>query len=564
VAPRAPGKAGDGHGPARPRRSPSRGGRRLIATLLTLLLLASTRGPADPYPRNADLDAFGYLFRITLSDSTDELLGEATIDFRFLASGRTRIPLDLIGVGEGGRGMRVEGVEAASGPLSYRHAGDRLDITLPAAARSGERVRLTVRYRGVPASGLRIGPNKYGERTFFSDNWPHRARHWLPTVDHPSDKATVEFVVTAPAHYQVISNGLLREETDLGGGLRRTRWKHRVPIATWLFTLGVGRMAVEHAEIVEGIPIQAWVYPQDRQQGFLDFGGPTRKALDFFRSQIGPYPYEKLANIQSPALGGGMEAASAISYGEKEIGGARIRGIIVHEIAHQWWGNAVTERDWDDVWLSEGFATYFTLLFTEHDEGRDRFLAGLRQSRATVLDFDRKNPGYRVVHDNLSDMARVTSVQTYQKGAWILHMLRGVVGTEVFWRAIREYYRRYRDGNASTDDFRRIVEEASGRDLERFFRQWLHRSGWPVLEGGWRYDPAAKRVEVELRQSQEGEAFVFPLEIGIAFGSDSSRIERVEIGGQPARVGFPAETEPSAVTLDPNLWVLMESRFGKR
>jgi aminopeptidase N len=127
-----------------------------------------------------------------------------------------------------------------------------------------------------------------------------------------------------------------------------------------------------------------------------------------------------------------MEAATAIGYTPRLVGAPRMREVIVHEIAHQWFGNAVTESDWDDVWLSEGFATYFTLLFTEHDEGRDAFVAGLRQSRATVLDYDAKHPGYRVVHDGLTDMEQVTSGQTYQKGAWTLHMLRGVVGTETF------------------------------------------------------------------------------------------------------------------------------------
>ena len=507
----------------------------------------------------------GYVFRVTLNDSTEQIAAEATIDLRFLAAGRTRIPLDLVGLGEGGRGMVVDAVDGLSGPLRFSHAQDRLEIVLPSPGRAGERRWLTVRYHGVPASGLRIGPNKYGERTFFSDNWPNRARHWLPTVDHPYDKATVEFIVTAPAHYQAVSNGLLIEETDLPGGLRRTHWRHAVPIASWLFTLGVARMAVEHSGVVDGIPIQAWVYPQDRDRGFADFGEPTPKALGFFASTIGPYAYQKLANIQSPALGGGMEAASAIAYGENEVGGARIREVIVHEIAHQWWGNAVTERDWDDVWLSEGFATYFTLLFTEHDGGRDRFVEGLTKSRAQVLEFDRKNPGYRVVHADLTDMKQVTSGQTYQKGAWTLHMLRGLVGTDTFWRGIREYYRRYRDGNASTEEFRRVMEEASGRDLGPFFRQWLFRSGWPIVEGAWRYDPSAKRVELELRQTQPGEPFAFPLEVELGWGPGSaSRVERIEVPGPLGRYSFAADREPTAVTLDPNLWVLIESRLEKR
>ncbi len=332
-------------------------------------------------------------------------------------------------------------------------------------------------YHGVPAGGLLVGPNKHGDRTFFSDNWPNKARQWLPVVDHPYDKATAEFRVTAPAHYQVVSNGLLVEETDLGDGRRLSRWRQSVPIASWLYVLGVARFAVEHRPAWKGLPIETWVFPQDRDRGFEAFAEPTVAALDFFSTRVGPYSYERLANVQANGLKGGMEAATSILYGDDSVSGPPRRwdSVIVHEIAHQWFGNAVTEGDWDDVWLSEGFATYFTHLFVEHAEGRDAFVAGLRADRDQIRAFDLKNPGYRIVHDNLSDMKQVTTgAGTYRKGAWTLHMLRGVVGDEAFWSGIREYYRLYRDKNASTADFRRVMEEASGRELGWFFDQWLH------------------------------------------------------------------------------------------
>ncbi len=145
--------------------------------------------------------------------------------------------------------------------------------------------------------------------------------------------------------------------------------------------------------------------------------------------------------MQSNSVSGGMEAASAIFYSEGSVTGdrsVRWRNVVIHEIAHQWFGNAVTEYDWDDVWLSEGFATYFTLLFIEHHYGRDEFLSGLEASRQRVLEFDKEHPDYRIVHDNLDDMSKVTTGQIYQKGAWVLHMLRGIVGDEAFWAGIRE------------------------------------------------------------------------------------------------------------------------------
>ena len=341
----------------------------------------------------------------------------------------------------------------------------------------GERLRLRIAYAGVPASGLKIGANKHGERTFFSDNWPDKGRHWLPTVDHVYDKATASMVVTAPAHYQVVSNGLLVEETDLPDGRRRTHWRQSVPIAPWLYTLGVARFAVQHVDTFDGKAIQTWVYAKDRDAGFHDFAVPTRDALAFYSERVGPFSYEKLANVQSNSVSGGMEAASAIFYSEGSVTGTRSerwRNVIIHEVAHQWFGNAVTEYDWDDVWLSEGFATYFTLLFIEHAYGRDAFLRGLEDSRQRVIAFDREHPDYRIVHDNLDDMSKVTTGQIYQKGAWVLHMLRGLVGDEAFWTGIRSYYRAHKDGHATTADFRAEMERASGRDLGPVLRAVAH------------------------------------------------------------------------------------------
>ena len=161
------------------------------------------------------------------------------------------------------------------------------------------------------------------------------------------------------------------------------------------------------------------------------------------------------------------------------VSGRGLDSIVAHEVAHQWFGDAVTERDWDDVWLSEGFATYFALLFLEHDSGRDAFVGGLKRSRDIVFGIEKRNPRLAVIHDNLADMRQVLNGLVYQKGGWTLHMLRGRLGTEVFWAGIRDYYHRYRDGNVGTDDFRRVMEEKSGQDLGWFFQQWLKRPALP-------------------------------------------------------------------------------------
>ena len=195
--------------------------RMLPAALLLLPALVF----ADTYPRQPGVDALHYVFRLTLTDTTDEIAGRATVTVRFVADGVREVALDLTSAAAG-KGMTVQSVtHQANQPLPFTHDNHRLRITLPAPSRAGQEFSFTVAYSGVPGDGLHIGPNIHGERAMFSDSWPNHARQWLPAIDHPYDKATGEFIVTAPIHYQVVSNGLLIEEIDLPNSQRRTHWK---------------------------------------------------------------------------------------------------------------------------------------------------------------------------------------------------------------------------------------------------------------------------------------------------------------------------------------------------
>ena len=525
-----------------------------VAPLVALLsALSASPAGADTYPRQPAVDAIHYVFRLTVTDTNDTIAGEATAKFRIVST-VSEISLDLVSTSSG-KGMTVSGVSAAGRPLEFVHDSDRLRVLLGESAPVGSEVAISVRYGGVPAEGLRILNNIHGERTMFSENWPNRARHWLPMIDHPYDKATGEFVVTAPAHYQVVANGLLMEEVDLPGGVRRSHWKQSVPIASWLYALGIARFAVHHYDVVRGIPQQVWVFPNDREKAYELFEFTGRRAFEFFSDTIGPYAYEKLGHVQAAGLGGGTEHASAIFYGEKGVAGGRAP--IVHEVAHQWWGNAVTEKDWDDVWLSEGFATYFTHLYTEQFEGRDAFVRGLRNDIATIVQAHRAAPDQPIIHRNISDMRRVLNRLVYQKAGWVLHMLRGTVGTSRFWTGIREYYRRYRDSNASTDDFRQVMEHAAETDLSWFFDQWLRRGGMPQLKGSWRFNAATRHIEIDLAQVQPGASYRLPLEIGITAPDGQTRVERVELTEPSQRFSVAVDREPQTVVLDPNMWTLM-------
>jgi aminopeptidase N len=528
-----------------------------------MLLLASPCS-ADTYPRQPGVDVLHYAFRLTLRDESDEIEGSATVDVKFLRDGLAEFALDLASPAAG-KGMTVSAVACRGAVAKFEHKDDRLRIALDPSPATGERRSFSVAYRGVPSAGLRIGKNRHGERTFFSDNWPDRARRWLPAVDHPSDKATSEFFITAPARYQVVSNGLLQEETDLGDGRRLTHWKQSVPIAPWLIALGVAQFTAHHAGTVRGIPMETWVFHQDRDAVVPALEDPARRVLEFFIEHIGPYPYEKVAGVQAAGLGGGMELASSIFYGERNVTGRGVDNLVAHEMAHQWFGDAVTERDWDDIWLSEGFATYFALLFLEHDKGRDAFVAGLERSREIVFATEKSHPELAVIHQNLADTRKVLNRLVYEKGAWVLHMLRARLGTQTFWSGIREYYRRHRDGNVSTDDFRHVMEEVSGQDLAEFFQQWLKRPGSPEIHGTWRYRPEDRKLEIELNQVQPGESYRLSIEIGITQeGSERARLEKVDLTGRRQRFELEAQKSPSKVELDPNCWILMRSSFEPR
>ena len=526
---------------------------------------------ADNYPKNPDIDILHYRFELILSDDEDIIRGSATLYILFKVKGLKKIRLDLVNKDDTseGKGMEVSKVTLNGRTQKYVHRENVLTIVLDQPSRVNQEISLTIDYYGVPASGLKIAPNKYGDRTFFSDNWPNRARHWLPTVDHPYEKATSEMIVIAPNHYQVISNGLLVEESNLKDGLKRTHWKQAVPISCWLYVLGVAEFAIQYVDTFEDKSIQTWVYKQDREAGFYDFAVPTKHTLQFFSDYVGPFAYEKLANIQSNSVGGGMEAATAIFYGDNSVTGKRTsrwRNVIIHEVAHQWFGNAVTEYDWDDVWLSEGFATYFTLLFREHAYGREDFVSGLISSRERVFDYYEDHKNYRIVHDNLSDMTQVTSGQTYQKGAWILHMLRNLIGDEIFQEAIRNYYSRYMNSNATTDDFKHEMEVVSGLDLDIFFNQWLYQGGHIILDGSWKYDDKKKEIIIDIQQVQnDGYLFSFPIEFGIyEEGKVAPTVEQRSVTKRKSSYSIPADLKPNKVAIDPRTVLLANWSFNER
>jgi aminopeptidase N len=528
------------------------------AIALVVLGFASALG-ADTYPRQPGIDARHYAVRLSLLTSdSNEIQAVATVTLRIVTPGTREAVLDLTSATPDGKGMTVTSVTAEGRVVPIEHRDNRLHLPVPAGTIAGQDVIFTISYHGAPGNGLRLLNNIHGDRTAFSENWYNRARQWLPMIDHPADKATGELIVTTRADYQVVSNGVIIEQLDLPGGLRRTHWKQDVPISSWLYSLGVARFIVRQGGIVRGVPFSYWAFPQDADKGLTALEKDARGSFEFFSDRVGPYAYGKLAHVEAAGMSGGTEHVSNIFYGEKgvTVGNAAV----VHETAHQWFGDAVTESDWNDVWLSEGFATYFTLLYTEYAGGRDAFVDGLRRSRNAVLRLEKSLPDTPVVHANFDEAATQPNNRlVYEKGAWTLHMLRDLIGGEPFWRGIRLYYQRHMNGVASTADLRRAMEEVSGQDLRWFFAQWLTRSGVPQVSGTWRYDSAARHIVMTVRQTQAGDPFRFSLGVGVSAASGSvPAVHQVQVTGRESTFSIPADAEPAAVVLDPGVWLLAE------
>ncbi len=543
--------------------------KRIINLFTTaLLIVVPLISKADTYPINKNIDIKHYVFKLSLSDADNEITGTTLVTLNFKEAGMKNFRLDFINKTSArkDKGMVVDAVRINKTAVDYTHGNDELIISLPAPSTKNQTLTFTIQYHGIPYDGLRIGATKLGDRSFFNENWPNRGRHWLPIVDHPYDKATSEFIVKAPSHYKVVSNGLLMEESELGNSTRLTHWKQSVPVSSWLFVLGVADFAVKYVDEFRGKSIQTWVYAKNREAGFYDFDEPTKKVLEFYSNYVGPYAYEKLANIQTPSVNGGMETSSAIFYGEDLVTGKRderVRNVVIHEIAHQWFGNAITETTWNDAWLSEGFATFFTLLFIEDEYGKEEYKKGIIKARKSVYDMSVKMPDFSIVSERTAEKEDVTSGITYQKGAWVIHMLRNLMGDANFKKGIQNYYAKYFNANTTTSEFRAEMEKVSGKDLKLFFKQWLYQPINPTINASWKYDASTKKLNLQLHQAQKF-LYNIPVEIGYyKKGATTPTILTMNLKDKDQVFSFSLAAVPEKLELDPRAVLLNDGNLSK-
>ncbi len=308
-----------------------------------------------------------------------------------------------------------------------------------------------------------------------------------------------------------------------------------MPLPTKVMVIGAADFAVNNIGDVSCIPISSWVYPENKQEGFYDYD-PAKEILAWYISYIGPYAYKKLANVQSKTMFGGMENASAIFYYENSVTGQKKEeALIAHELVHQWFGNSATEKSFAHLWLSEGFATYLTHVFIESKYGTDSLNKRMQKERDEVLEFVRTTK--RPVIDSTTDYMSLLNANSYQKGGWVLHMLRRELGDSIFKKAIKEYYATYAGKNAETKDLQKVFEKNAGKNLEPFFKQWLFANENPKLKITWKNLPKEKKIAITIEQSQN-KLFDFPLELLLITGLRKNKEVKIRVSKKNETFSF--------------------------
>jgi len=540
----------------------------LVFAALVAAVPARAQVDASPFAGHTyqpGIDVRDYDIRIDLPDTGGFIHGEVTVTAS-RAPGVSTLRLDLVDA------LTVRGIEVNGQAVGPVHAHDRIEV--PLGGVSGDSVSVRVRYDGTVADGLVVLKDAQGRWTWFGDNWPNRARQWLPTVDHPSDKATVSWTVRAPTGRTVVANGALLGVRSLGGRdarLSETRWRESRPIATYLMVIGAGPLVsvplattgCAQSDAARCVPQSVYVMPENRDW----LPGPFAAAapiVALFEGLVGPFPYEKLAHVQSATRFGGMENASAIFYAYDLFPTRRMtEGLIAHETAHQWFGDAVTEREWGHLWLSEGFATYFAALWTRKARGDSAFRAEMRTIRQQVLD-DSVVARRPVLDTAQTNYLALLNANSYQKGGYVLYMLNQQLGDTDFFRGLRSYYAHHLNGNALTDDLRVELEGSSGRPLAQFFGQWLRQPGVAEPRIGWAHDATDGTINLLVLQDSSRGAYELPLTVLVTERSGEQRRVEVTIPAQPrATIALPGRfaVRPASLVFDPDQFLL--ARVGR-
>jgi aminopeptidase N len=468
--------------------------------------------------------------------------------------------------------MEIHRVTLNGRDLRFEVRPATVAITLDRPYSSRDTLSVAIDYSCRPTRGLYFVQPDSGypdkPRQIWSQGEDMDNHFWFPCYDFPNDKATTEMIVTLPANYTALSNGALVGVTENKNEKTKTfHWKENTPHVSYLVMLAAGEYTVLH-DRVGNLSLEYYVYPHHVDDAHICFS-ETPRMIRFFNEKIGfTYPWEKYAQVLiRDFVVGGMENTSATSLADgATVYDARARldnspvSLIAHELSHQWWGDVVTCKDWRHLWLNESFASYFDPLYFEYSVGRDEFDYQMYNAQQRGIGVDKRLGRKPIVS------VGSYGENVYPRGASVLHMLRFVVGDELFWKSINHYVTKHQFANVETNDLKVAVEEATGLNLYWFFNQWVYGAGYPVFDVSYRWNDTSRTVDLHVRQTQKIDSltgiFRTPVDIEITT-LRGSVTHRVTLVSGDTVLTLPVPAKPTLVIFDRGNWLLKELKFAK-
>jgi len=509
-----------------------------------------------PEPRARQVDVTAYTIDLRLDHPTASFAGHVTVGATATMPGVRQVYLHV------GTNIEIEEVVANGLPSPYERTGDVLTVFLPMPVQLGDSLSVGITYHGtgnvMPDYGMTFTTTDAGAPLIFTNDEPQGARLWVPCFDAPIDKALVSLAVTAEAALTVTSNGVLVGVDDHGAA-KTWRFEHAYPIATYLIVLNAGPFSIvedEWSTARGSMPVRSYVWPEHYDAAVEDFS-ILPSALTLYSDAFGPYPFrsEGYGMTEFP-WGGAMEHQTNTSYGAPLITGDHsFDNIIAHELVHQWFGDHLSPGTWSEIWLNEGFATYGELMWYVSQFGDFARPVVMDIFRFVYFEFHEgeDHPIWRPASDHLFCVAE------YYKAAWVLYMLRREIGESAFDSALRAYVDRHAGGNVVTADFQEVCEEAAGRSLDWFFRQWVYGPGYPSFAWDWENEVssparAASSVTMTIEQTQEWGAFDVPLDVRVFTpGGVVDATVRLRDRVETFSIDVPAPAD--SVHVDPDVWM---------
>ena len=535
------------------------------ATVWSSIDSASQRYAPD---RAVDIEQFD--LDVTPDFKNRRVAGTATFTFRPILKPLGQLRLDA-------HDLEISNVTAGSSEIAAWQNTDRaLIVTFAEPIAAGEQAKLTVTYEAEPKKGLYFRTPEMGYDPGDTHIWTQgesiEARHWFPCFDAPNEFFTSTMTCRVPEAMVVLSNGRkVSDAVDADSGLRVVKWSQDKPHVNYLITLVAGhfkRLEEKHGDL----SMSFWTAPSDFANAANSFRD-TKVCMEFFEKEIGvPYPWAKYDQVCVQDFNwGGMENTSqttlnASTLFSNETENIRSsQGLMAHELAHQWFGDLVTCKDWSQLWLNEGFATYYTHLFAGHKDGLDEMRYGLYRDRKSLT--GRSGDTTAMVnrkYNTPKEMFRKYGFLSYGKGSWVLHMLRSQLGPELFRKCVKTYLERHKHGNVVTEDLRSIIEEISGNSFDRFFDQYVFHAHHPELKISYAWDEKTKLAKLSVKQEQKVDANVllFHVRLPVRFTVDGQALDRsLHITKTAEDFYFRLAKAPSIVRIDPDVTLLAKLSF---